>query len=935
MWTKFRARLMRNNSLANKIFFRISIATAIITVLASAIAYYVVLSKTETQIFSQIKKYTKERAKFEGEKFRLAEENHLFLKQAILDNIEALGNVDPVDAFNKLVVPFDDGALRTSIGKRDPDKEAISFVIKEPEINADFRRHMVAIDNVVTMYGPPLLHEFKNLYITLGKNAAVIFWPEHPEMAYQLPADFVMAEQEAVEIADESHNPESKTVWTNLYKGMISHNWATSVSTPVFIEEKQVATIINDIFLDEWLERIQTDHSEDSYNLVISSSGMLVMHSEKMQLIKENQGRYDIAASSDLHLQSILSLVISEHEGGSIIKNPDFNEFIAINLIKQTNWYIITVYPNSTITKPAYEIAAIILFIGFISLILEMIIFNRVLYRFVTERLADISKGVIQVANGNLKVKLETNFSDEISDLAKVFNYMSESLLLQRDILDEKVKQRTVQFKLSENRFRTIFESMQNAIIQTDLNGKILLANQALVDMFGYDSVEELYQLESVAEAYVFPEDRETLVAKIIEKGSISDYKLSMKRKDGSFISGELNMNIITDENGNATSTLTIFKDISEQLSFERQLKNHAKEMQDLYDFIPLAYISYDSNGKVENVNKKTKTILGYSEEELRGRAPSDFYVTTSDGKAERIQQLLSEGKEITGEEVQIVKADGMPMWVRITVQPEFGGHSRRTMFEDITEQKNLEIELLKSKSDAELANQAKSEFLSRMSHELRTPLNAILGFAQMLDLDSQSLSKSQISSVEEILGAGQHLLTLINDVLDMAKIETGALELFIENINLDELIKESLSLIEPQLSLEKIEIINDVKQGYKVRADATRLKQVIVNLLTNALKYNSEFGCITLKSKEVNKSILRLTIIDTGNGLSVDDISQLFTPFERLDNGNNIEGTGIGLVISKSLIESMQGEIGVNSSIGKGCEFWIEIPLVTKEYTI
>lgn len=254
----------------------------------------------------------------------------------------------------------------------------------------------------------------------------------------------------------------------------------------------------------------------------------------------------------------------------------------------------------------------------------------------------------------------------------------------------------------------------------------------------------------------------------------------------------------------------------------------------------------------------------------------------------------------------------------------------------EIETRKHVEQDLIKATEEALHANKVKSEFLSNMSHELRTPMNAILGFGQLLILEKDELSESQIGHINEILDAGYHLLELINEVLDLEKIESGKLEIFMWDVDVDEVMQQSLALIKPQLIERQIELVDNVSgNGCRVYADTTRFKQVLVNLLSNAVKYNHENGCIILDSELQDKHRLRIRITDTGDGLTKQDIAKLFMSFERLGKDNNIEGAGIGLVITKNLVELMGGTIGVISTPGEGSTFWVEFEVAEIDYEI
>jgi|GEM_PF-5349547 len=349
-----------------------------------------------------------------------------------------------------------------------------------------------------------------------------------------------------------------------------------------------------------------------------------------------------------------------------------------------------------------------------------------------------------------------------------------------------------------------------------------------------------------------------------------------------------------------------------------------------------------DHQGVYTYVSPGVTQLLGYQPDELIGRTPFDFMPCEEARRVRQIfqQQYASQQKAFDGLININLHKDGRQVILEtsgIPIHDEDGNlQGYRGIDRDITQWVKIDQKLLRAKQEAEYASHAKSEFLAHMSHELRTPLNSILGFAQILDINAHKFNQQHQQNIKEILNAGEHLLNLINDVLDLAKIESGRLDVHIESVDVCMLIKQSLTLINSQARHRGIELVNHNPQqafachGFHVFADLIRLKQVFLNILSNAVKYNCENGRISISLEPLDQQRLRICFADTGAGLSKQDIAQLFTPYHRLKADNRIEGAGIGLVITRQLIELMGGELGIESQPGEGSVFSVTLDLAT-----
>jgi PAS domain S-box-containing protein len=505
-----------------------------------------------------------------------------------------------------------------------------------------------------------------------------------------------------------------------------------------------------------------------------------------------------------------------------------------------------------------------------------------------------------------------------------------------------------------------IFNSANFSSIATDAKGVIQIFNVGAERMLGYTAADVMNKItpadisdpqEVIARAKALSVELETPIAPGFEalvfkasRGIEDIYELTYIRKDGSRFPAVVSVTALRDDQDAIIGYLLIGTDNSarkqveaEQKLLDQRLRDQQFYTRSLFESNIDAIMTTDPSGVITDVNKQMEALTGCTRDELIG-APFKNYFTDPERAEASIKLVLSE-KKVTNYELTARAWDGKETGVSYNATTFYDRNRKlQGVFaaaRDVTERKRLDealqetnVELESAKTVAEKANLAKSEFLSGMSHELRSPLNAILGFAQVMESDSPPPSPSQKESIDQILQAGWHLLELINEILDLAKIESGKLSLSPEPLSMAEVMLECQAMIESQAQKRGISMtFPPFDIPYIVHADRTRVKQVLINLLSNAIKYNKARGTVVVDCFASASERIRVSVKDTGEGLAPEMLAQLFQPFNRLGQETGAEeGTGIGLVVAKQLVELMGGLIGVESTIGEGSVFWFEL---------
>ncbi|MBK9364395.1 MAG: PAS-domain containing protein [Rubrivivax sp.] len=372
------------------------------------------------------------------------------------------------------------------------------------------------------------------------------------------------------------------------------------------------------------------------------------------------------------------------------------------------------------------------------------------------------------------------------------------------------------------------------------------------------------------------------------------------------------------------------FTDVTDYVEAQAQTRKLALVAAHTDDGVAIT----DAERHIEWINAGFTRITGLTLAQIAGRRLRDVLAgpaIAADELARQDEELARKGR--TGGELQLLRSDGQSCWVEVEIQSILDADGGILQFvlmgRDVTARRETEAALRQARDEAERASRAKSEFLSSMSHELRTPMNAILGFAQLLDSDPlQPLPARQRAHVQQILRAGSHLLDLINDVLDLARVEAGKQPTVIEAVLLQPLIDECLALMRPAAQALGLQLRAEQDcTGGCVRADRMRLKQVLLNLLSNAVKYNQPGGSVQVQVEAVDEGFA-IAIRDTGPGLAAEQQERLFNAFERLGaEGGPVEGAGIGLALSRRMVELMHGRIGLHSQVGQGSTFRVWLP--------
>jgi PAS domain S-box-containing protein len=499
------------------------------------------------------------------------------------------------------------------------------------------------------------------------------------------------------------------------------------------------------------------------------------------------------------------------------------------------------------------------------------------------------------------------------------------------------------QIQESEHRFRAIFENASDAVIMANESTlELELMNPTARRWLGYG--EDDFRKLTVRDIHP-PESHPEVLAQfmLLAAGKIERAEdIPVLRKNGSVFRAEISAAPV--ELGGQRYLCGFFRDATARLETERSIRRQHLELEaanqegaariarqsQVIDQIHDAVVGLECDGRISSWNTGAARLLGHTAAQIEGTA---FTRLLAGGEPEaRLSDWLArvdrEGQLEQETRLRTARGDDVEALVSLSLirDPDGTPSGYVAYCLDISDRKASEKALKMALETARRASEAKSSFLSRMSHELRTPMNAILGFAQLLEMDD-TMTEGQREHVQEIRLAGRHLLELINDILDLSRIENGRLHMAAVPVSVSELVDEVLHLAGQVAQDGGIGLESTVDCDARVMADRLRLRQILLNLVTNGIKYNRNGGQVWIHCREPLDGALRIEVEDTGVGIAESDRNRVFEPFERLHQKAGVEGVGIGLALSRQLIELMGGSIGVETRDGGGSRFWVELP--------
>ncbi len=769
-----------------------------------------------------------------------------------------------------------------------------------------------------------------------------------------------------------------QSIWTEVYTDSMTDEPAITAIRPIYQENGELQGVLGiSMLLGDINQFLQnTKVSNHGQTFIVEPSGKLVATSNSSVEISAqgNKSERIFATQS----QDKLTRTVAEWLKSQPISNNNEIQQSVINFegepyflqvgelqndsgLSGLNWRIVVAVPASDFMSQIKENSISTVMLCLIALCLNAIL-GIIAARRISRPITQLSQASQSIANGNLDQKVEYSCAiEELAILANSFNQMSRQMKRSHTRLEEysqllvqKVDERTyalqqeilehefteAALRESEEKFAKAFRSSPDgmALLSNDTY-KHIDVNNKWTEITGYSREEAIGAAPSDLNLWVDLNERDRMLEILGVEGRVFNYEASFITKEGKKFTGLISSETI--EFGGNVFAIYAVKDISDRKIIEENIKKSEKKYRDLVESANCIILRWDTQGQICFLNDYGLRFFGYQLEDIIGSYVLDTIVSTKDVSGEDLRNMIAEiccapEKYQLNENENICK-DGRRVWVTWSNKPIYDDQGKLieilSVGTDITDRKQAEKELQSAKEVADKANRAKSEFLANMSHELRTPLNGILGYAQILKR-SYDPDKHK-AGLEIIQRSGEHLLTLLNDILDLSKIEAKKLELNPSEFDLPKLLQSITDIFQLQVRAKDVELIYQplTTLPTTMYGDEKRLRQVLINLFGNAVKFTDR-GSVSLtvnvQPYEPNHNYkVRFEITDTGVGIDPDKLEDIFLPFQQAgDRARRYSGTGLGLPICQKIVEMMGGQLHVESRLNEGSTFWFEIEL-------
>ena len=768
----------------------------------------------------------------------------------------------------------------------------------------------------------------------------------------------------------------NKEIWSEVYTDPYTNESGITALKPLYEADGRLQGVLGvSMSLGEINQFLRnTKVSDRGHTFIIDSAGKLVAASNDNISISSQRSRAEriLATESTDALTRIVANQLNKNSSfptdqiqQSVVEFNGEKYFFQVSKLDDIyglDWQVAVILPESDFMAQINDNSRYTAFLCLVALSITTVL-GIFASRWLTHPIIQLSGASQLIAQGNLDQKVaSSSFVKELAILATSFNQMSRQMqrshhrleeysrllmekvdertqALQQEILQHEVTEAAL--RDSEEKFAKAFRSSPDGMALLSLGtSKHIDVNDKWIEITGFSREEAIGANPSDLNLWIDLKERDRMLAILETEKRVANYEAQFMTKDGRKIIGLISSECI--EIGDQGFAIYAIKDISDRKQIEENIKESEKKYRDLVESANCIILRWDKHGRICFLNDYGLKFFGYELEEVIGKYVLDTIVSTQSITGEDLQNMIvdickSPNKYQLNENENLCK-DGRRVWVTWSNKPIFNDQGELiellSVGTDITDRKQAEKELQLAKEIADTANRAKSEFLANMSHELRTPLNGILGYAQILKRGYEP--EKHKTGLDIIQRSGEHLLTLLNDILDLSKIEAKKLELNPSEFELPKLLQSIIDIFQLQVREKQVEMVYQPLTNLPtiIYGDEKRLRQVLINLFGNAVKFTDQ-GTVSLRVSAQPCATpfhyrIRFEIADTGVGIDPDKLEDIFLPFQQVgDRARRYSGTGLGLPICKKIVEMMGGNLEVESSPHLGSTFWFEIELV------